>query len=67
MNASTVAPLVFSWDPPRKRRRALIVFLILSVTLHALCFYIFQIVYPPNLLFCRRFSIALLMPVISQN
>ena len=48
MNASTVAPLVFSWAPPRKRRRALIVFLILSLLLHALCFYIFQIVYPPT-------------------
>ena len=48
MNASTVGPLVFSWAPPRKRRRALIVFLILSLLLHALCFYIFQIVYPPT-------------------
>jgi hypothetical protein len=48
VNASTVAPLVFSWAPPRKRRRALIVFLILSILLHALCFYIFQIVYPPT-------------------
>ena len=48
MNASTVAPLVFSWAPPRKRRSTLIVFLILSLLLHALCFYIFQIVYPPT-------------------
>lgn len=48
MNASAVAPLVFSWAPPRKRRRALIVFLVLSILLHALCFYIFQIVYPPT-------------------
>jgi len=48
VNVSTVAPLVFSWAPPRKRRRALIVFLILSLLLHALCFYIFQIVYPPT-------------------
>jgi hypothetical protein len=48
VNASTVAPLVFSWAPPRKRRRALIVFLILSLLLHALCFYVFQIVYPPT-------------------
>ena len=42
------APLIFSWAPPRKRRRALIVFLILSLLLHALCFYVFQIVYPPT-------------------
>ena len=48
MSASTTAPLIFSWVPPRKRRRALIVFLILSLLLHALCFYIFQIVYPPT-------------------
>ena len=48
MNVSTVAPLVFSWAPPRKRRRALIVFLILSLLLHAFCFYVFQIVYPPT-------------------
>ena len=42
------APLIFSWAPPRNRRRALIVFLILSFVLHSLCFYIFQIVYPPT-------------------
>ena len=54
MSASTssartaIAPLIFSWAPPRKRRRALIVFLLLSFLLHALCFYVFQIVYPPT-------------------
>lgn len=48
MSASTTASLIFSWAPPRRRRRALIVFLILSLLLHALCFYIFQIVYPPT-------------------
>ena len=41
-------PLIFSWAPPRRRRRALIIFLILSLLLHALCFYVFQIVYPPT-------------------
>lgn len=45
---TATASLIFSWAPPRKRRRALIVFLILSILLHALCFYIFQIVYPPT-------------------
>jgi TonB family protein len=45
---TAAASLIFSWAPPRKRRRALIVFLILSLLLHALCFYIFQIVYPPT-------------------
>ena len=45
---TATAPLIFSWAPPRRRRRALIIFLILSVLLHALCFYVFQIVYPPT-------------------
>src|SRR5947209_11244316 len=42
------SPLIFSWAPPRHRAYALIVFLIASITLHAACFYIFQIVYPPT-------------------
>jgi hypothetical protein len=41
-------PLLFSWSPPQRRYRALVLFLIGSVLLHALCFYIFQIVYPPT-------------------
>src|SRR5438067_10674392 len=40
------SPLIFSWAPPRRRARTLIVFLIASIILHAACFYIFQIVYP---------------------
>lgn len=46
MNAAE--PLVFSWAPPRRRARALIVFLIASAVLHAVGFYLFQIVYPPT-------------------
>src|SRR5207248_9842256 len=51
MNASTfsglvVEPLLFSWVPPRRRRAAITAFLALSLIAHALCFYIFQIVYP---------------------
>src|SRR5438270_3993561 len=42
------SPLIFSWAPPRRRARALIVFLIASIILHAACFYVFQIVYPPT-------------------
>jgi len=42
------SPLIFSWAPPRRRAPALIVFLIASIILHAACFYIFQIVYPPT-------------------
>lgn len=39
--------LVFVWDHPRRRRRAVIGFLVASIVLHALCFYAFQIIYPP--------------------
>src|SRR5213082_4331670 len=51
MNASTfsglvVDPLLFSWEPPRRRRAAITAFVALSLIAHALCFYIFQIVYP---------------------
>src|SRR5436305_6097118 len=53
MNASTssglvVEPLLFSWEPPRRRRAAITAFVALSLIAHALCFYIFQIVYPPT-------------------
>src|SRR5437868_12335773 len=39
-------PLLFSWDSPERRRAMLAVFLVLSLVAHALCFYVFQIVYP---------------------
>ena len=46
--ASEIAaePLVFSWDSPRQQRTMLAAFLVLSLLAHALCFYVFQIVYP---------------------
>lgn len=46
--ASEIAadPLLFGWDSPRRRRTALATFLVLSLMAHALCFYVFQIVYP---------------------
>jgi TonB family protein len=46
--------LVFAWEEPRRRRLALTGFLVASVLLHALCFYAFQIIYPP--------AVALLPP-----
>jgi outer membrane biosynthesis protein TonB len=46
--------LVFAWDHPRRRRLAIAGFLAGSVLLHALCFYLFQIIYPP--------AVALLPP-----
>ena len=48
MSAPAAEALVFSWASPRKRWRALVIFLILSLLLHAFCFYLFQIVYPPT-------------------
>jgi len=42
----TVEPLLFSWDSPRRRRTTLAALLVLSLMAHALCFYVFQIVYP---------------------
>jgi hypothetical protein len=46
--ASEIAaePLLFSWDSPRRQRTMLAAFLLLSFVAHALCFYVFQIVYP---------------------
>jgi len=41
-----VEPLLFSWDFPRRRKTTLAAFLVLSLMAHALCFYVFQIVYP---------------------
>ena len=46
--ASEIAaePLLFGWDAPRRGRTTLAAFLVLSLMAHALCFYVFQIVYP---------------------
>ncbi len=51
MNASSLAPepgaLLFRWEKPRRRKAAIAGFLLASAALHALCFYVFQVVYPP--------------------
>ncbi len=39
---------IFDWSTPRPRRISLLSFLGASTALHALCFYIFQIIYPPT-------------------
>jgi len=41
-------PLLFGWDSPRTQKAALLAFLALSLLAHAICFYIFQVVYPPT-------------------
>jgi hypothetical protein len=47
VNASAAAPpLLFSWSTPQPHYRTLVLFLIASALLHALCFYVFQVVYP---------------------
>ena len=39
--------LLFHWERPRRRKVAIAGFLVASAALHALCFYLFQVVYPP--------------------
>ncbi|MEP6698175.1 MAG: hypothetical protein ABJB09_00450 [Verrucomicrobiota bacterium] len=53
MSASDVV-LVFDWDTTQRRRLTIAGFLLASVLLHAFCFYVFQIIYPP--------AVALLPP-----
>jgi hypothetical protein len=52
MTPHTAAPAefvpIFNWSPWRSRKVSLISFIVGSAVLHALCFYIFQIVYPPT-------------------
>jgi hypothetical protein len=51
VNAESYAPvpsgLLFRWERPRRRKVAIAGFLLASAVLHALCFYLFQVVYPP--------------------
>ena len=51
MNAESYLPgpggLLFRWERPRQRKVAIAGFLLASAALHALCFYLFQVVYPP--------------------
>ena len=47
MTATEYTP-IFDWSAPRSRKFALVNFIAGSAVLHALCFYIFQIIYPPT-------------------
>jgi len=40
-------PLLFNWDSPRHQGAAILAFLAVSLLAHAVCFYVFQVVYPP--------------------
>jgi hypothetical protein len=46
--AGAESVLLFNWNPSRRRKVALASFLVASLALHALGFYIFQIIYPPT-------------------
>ncbi len=50
---------LFNWSPVRRRKLSLFSFIAASVALHALCFYLFQIIYPP--------TVALLPPPARVN
>lgn len=39
---------LFDWSPPRRRKLSIVSFIAASTALHALCFYVFQIIYPPT-------------------
>jgi hypothetical protein len=45
---SPAEPLLFNWEHPRRGKAAILAFVALSLVVHALCFYVFQIVYPPT-------------------
>lgn len=51
--AAEFAP-IFNWNPAPSRKLSLFSFIAASAVLHALCFYVFQIIYPP--------AVALLPP-----
>jgi hypothetical protein len=51
MNASAspaATSFLFTWEAPRRHKAAIVAFVAASVLLHAFCFYLFQIVYPPT-------------------
>ena len=48
ISESATEPLIFHWVSPHGEKLAITICLALSLVAHALCFYIFQIVYPPT-------------------
>lgn len=46
--AEAKSDLLFNWGPRRRRKRSIASFLVASLVLHAFCFYLFQIIYPPT-------------------
>jgi hypothetical protein len=65
---SVAEPLLFAWDSPQRQRAVLVVFLVLSLVAHALCFYLFQIVYPtPVALLPQPARVAFISPDSEQG
>ena len=61
-------PLLFSWDSPRRRQAAFLIFLAVSLLAHAVCFYIFQVVYPPAItLLPPPARVALITPASEEG
>src|SRR5262249_54800777 len=60
--------LLFSWDSPGRRRIVVVAFLALSLLAHAVCFYIFQVVYPPTItLMPPPARVALITPATEEG
>jgi hypothetical protein len=47
LSSQPAASLLFNWESPPRGKLAIIGFLAASAILHAFCFYVFQVVYPP--------------------
>ena len=45
--------LIFAWEDRRQQSATIIGFIFASLILHALCFYIFQVIYPPTVAYSR--------------
>jgi hypothetical protein len=61
-------PLLFRWDSPRTQKVAILAFLALSLLAHAVCFYIFQVVYPPTVtLLPPPARVALITPASEEG
>jgi hypothetical protein len=60
--------LLFTWDSPRTKKAAFLAFLALSLLAHAVCFYVFQVVYPPTVtLLPPPARVALITPASEEG
>ncbi|HEY3663080.1 MAG TPA: energy transducer TonB [Chthoniobacterales bacterium] len=60
--------LLFHWERPRRRKVAIAGFLAASAALHALCFYLFQVVYPPAIsLLPPPAQVSLIAPTSTES